>query len=530
MTSIKRRAAIYARFSTDLQNEKSTEDQTELCRAYAFREGLQVTATFEDKAKSGASIIGRDGLISLMAKARAKEFDILVVEHVDRISRNMRDLADIHEKFTFIGIEIRAVHSGKMDTAMIGLFGLVGQMQREDGAKKVRRGMAGVVRDGRHAGGLAYGYRVIAGKPGELEVEPAQAEIIRRIFDEYLAGNNPREIARGLNRDGIAPPRGMTWNATTINGNKARGHGILLNPIYAGRIVWNRVRMIKDPDTGRRVSRVNPESEWMSADAPHLRIVDEKIFHATQTRKADRSKEQPSLRQRPTRPLSGLLKCGACGAGMRSNGLDHGRIRIQCSTFTESRSCDNSRKYYLDEIEQAVLDGLTKALDDPDVLAGYVRAYHDERRDEIAAANREKAAAERRLGEVTRSIDRLIDAIADGTGELSRIKDKLKSLETEHKALVERIDAASAEVPVIALHPAMVERYLSNVRLIADSLPDAFAGGDLDVIAAFRELVERVIVVPSKAGEPVEMELRGRLSALIGADMFPNRTRSGGGW
>jgi site-specific DNA recombinase len=190
------RAALYARFSTDQQNERSTEDQIQLCRAHALREGLEVVATFEDKAKSGASIFGRDGLISLMAKAREKAFDVLIVEHPDRLSRSMRDLADIHQKFTFLGIEIRAVHSGTMDTAMIGLFGLVGQMQREDGAKKVRRGMAGVIRDGRHAGGLPYGYRVVAGKPGELEIEPAQAEAIRRIFDEYLAGNNPREIAR----------------------------------------------------------------------------------------------------------------------------------------------------------------------------------------------------------------------------------------------------------------------------------------------------------------------------------------------
>jgi hypothetical protein len=66
------------------------------------------------------------------------------------------------------------------------------------------------------------------------------------------------------------------------------------------------------------------------------------------------------------------------------------------------------------------------------------------------------------------------------------------------------------------------------VRLIAESLPDAFAAGDNDVIAAFRELVERVIVTPSTAGQPVEMELRGRLSALIGQSVFPERSLSGG--
>src|SRR3546814_8639557 len=98
------RAAVYARFSTDLQNEKSTEDQIDLCRAYAKREGLQVVATFADKAQSGASILGRDGLIDLLAQATDKRFDVIIVEALDRLSRDMDDLAGIHKRMTFDGI------------------------------------------------------------------------------------------------------------------------------------------------------------------------------------------------------------------------------------------------------------------------------------------------------------------------------------------------------------------------------------------------------------------------------------------
>jgi len=68
-----------------------------------------------------------------------------------------------------------------------------------------------VIRDGRHAGGRAYGYRAIAGKPGELEIDQAEAEIVRRIFCEFVEGKTPREIAAGLNADGIKPPRGKNW-------------------------------------------------------------------------------------------------------------------------------------------------------------------------------------------------------------------------------------------------------------------------------------------------------------------------------
>lgn len=153
-----RRAAIYARYSTDLQNERSVDDQIALCRDYAARNDLSIAGAYSDSARSGASILGRDGLIALLAQARTvpRPFEVVLVEHSDRLSRSMKDLADIHETMTFAGITIQTVHSGEMNTAMIGLFGLVGQMQPEDGAKKVRRGMTGVVRDGRSAGGRAY--------------------------------------------------------------------------------------------------------------------------------------------------------------------------------------------------------------------------------------------------------------------------------------------------------------------------------------------------------------------------------------
>ena len=69
-TSIKK-AVIYARFSTDLQNERSIEDQITLCRDYASRQGINIIEVYEDKARSGGSIMGRDG--SLLAKALGVE-------------------------------------------------------------------------------------------------------------------------------------------------------------------------------------------------------------------------------------------------------------------------------------------------------------------------------------------------------------------------------------------------------------------------------------------------------------------------
>ena len=68
------RAAIYARFSTDLQNERSIDDQIALCRSYAQRERLEVVRVFEDRARSGGSVLGREGLMELMECARKQGF------------------------------------------------------------------------------------------------------------------------------------------------------------------------------------------------------------------------------------------------------------------------------------------------------------------------------------------------------------------------------------------------------------------------------------------------------------------------
>jgi site-specific DNA recombinase len=203
-----KRAFIYARYSTDLQNEKSVEDQIVVCKAHAKVLGLTVVGSEYDRAKSGASIFGRAGLTRVIDAAKRGEFDVLVSEHPDRISRDMADLAGIHKTLEFRGIEMNCVNTGRMDSLQIGMHGVVGQMQREEGAKKVRRGLAGVVRDGRSAGGRAYGYRPVLGKPGKLEIVQTEADIIRRIFETYAVRLSPRTIATTLNSEAIAPPRG----------------------------------------------------------------------------------------------------------------------------------------------------------------------------------------------------------------------------------------------------------------------------------------------------------------------------------
>src|ERR1700688_2824511 len=106
-----------------------------------------------------------------------------------------------------------------------------------------------------------------------------------------------------------------------------------------------------------------------------------------------------SPERRPRHMLSGMLRCGACGAGMSTNGKDKsGRIRIRCSAATESGACRDAKTFYLTTVEGAVLAGLKAEMRHPSVIAEYVRTYHDERKRLSAKANARRAHLELRLG------------------------------------------------------------------------------------------------------------------------------------
>jgi Recombinase/Recombinase zinc beta ribbon domain/Activator of Hsp90 ATPase homolog 1-like protein len=280
--------------------------------------------------------------------------------------------------------------------------GLLGSLFLTDPAHKVRRGMQGVIRDGRHAGGRAYGYRPVPGKPGELEIVEEEAQVVRQIFFDYVGGKTPREIAFALNKKKVAPPRGGKWTASTINGNKKRHHGILLNELYAGQVIWNRVKMIKDPDTGRRISRSNPSEEWKRAEARHLAIVDAALFNAAQQRKTERTFEAPQKQRKAKFVLSGLLKCGCCGGGLSMKDRDHGRVRIHCSTMRESGSCENRKIFYMDDVEKSVLAGLQQHLKAPRLLKEFAKSYQEERERLASEKRRIRGKLETQLGQIQR--------------------------------------------------------------------------------------------------------------------------------
>lgn len=282
------RVSIYARYSSDLQREASIEDQILVCTERAAREKWMLVATHADRGMSGASNL-RPGYQKLLDGARKGEFDVVLVEALDRISRDQEHIAAFFKLMSFAGVRIVTLAEGEITELHVGLKGTMNALFLKDLADKTRRGLRGRVEKGRSGGGLCYGYTILRSENGERggrAMVEAEAMVVRRVFADFAAGKSPRRIAAELNRQGTPGPGGRPWSDTTIRGHALRGTGLLHNELYIGRLVWNRLRYSKDPATGRRVSRLNPREEWICRDVPDLRIVDDGLWDRAQARLA----------------------------------------------------------------------------------------------------------------------------------------------------------------------------------------------------------------------------------------------------
>ncbi|GEO16067.1 recombinase family protein [Microvirga aerophila] len=517
-----KRGVLYGRYSTDLQNEESVDDQFRLCRKFVSGKGIEIVGTYEDRGISGATIAARLGVQKLMKAAERKEFEYLIVESLSRLSRAMRDMNFIADRLKFYGIEIWAVNSGgRVDTIQVGVQGLVAQMQREETAKMVKRGMEPKAAIGKSMGGRAFGYHVPelaedVFHTGKLEVYEPEAKTIRRIFDEFISGKTPRQIAYGLNEDKIPPPRGAQWNASTINGNGQRGCGILRNEKYIGRLVWNKNRMVLDDRMGKRISRVNGQDERVVGEGTVPAIVSVQVFEKAQTIIEGKARVQAmnGFTRAPKRLLSGKLQCGVCGGGMSSLGKDRsGRTRIRCTNHAESGTCPDPKTHYLDTIEQEVLALLQVALQRPERVRKFVDEYQKERRRLMGESISERSKVERRLGELHRRIDHATGMMLDGHGDQRVLDKKIKEAAAERDQLEARLEALEEQAPDLKIepHPTLIKRHLDILGRLQPILEQGAHADDPDLMI-IRELVEHVIVKPDKT-----LKIVGRLDALTGA-------------
>ena len=521
------RAALYARYSSDQQRAASIDDQFRVCREHAERHDWTVAGGYRDAATSGASVILRPGIQALLEDARRGAFDVVVAEALDRVSRDQADVAALYKHLQFAGVMIVTLAEGEINELHVGLKGTMNALFLKDLAAKTRRGLRGRVEQGRSGGGLCYGYDVVkaadkAGEPvrGGRTVNEAEAAIVRRVFRDFAAGVSPRAIARRLNDEGVPGPSGKLWNDSTIRGHAKRGTGLVNNELYIGRLIWNRLRYIKNPETGKRVSRLNPPEAWIIKEVPELRIVDDALWQSVKERQgklatkhatviaAVRSAHANRLNgaHRPRHLLSGLLECGVCGGPYSMRGQD----RYGCSNHVMNGSCANSRGIRRTVLEERVLAGLKEKLMAPEAAAEAMRAWAEE----TNRLNRERRASgesdRRELEAVKKKMAAMIGVIEDG-GYVQGMIDRLRKLEARQHELETQLSAAPAAVPDV--HPNVADIYRRKVERLAVALNNARERDE--AAAAIRGLIERIVLKPGDAWAETDVKLVGDLGTIL---------------
>ena len=294
-----------------------------------------------------------------------------------------------------------------------------------------------------------------------------------------------------------------------------------MNALYDGRLVWNRVSMHKDPDTGRRVSRANPESEWITKLVPHLRIVDLELFAKVQAIKAGRGKQRSEKARRPKHLLAGLLRCGCCGSAMVANNLDHAGRRIYCGRRKEGGRCENGKTYPLAPIEARVVAALKAQLEDPRAVQRYLETYREERKRLARDSTSKRATLERALGQAKREIDRIVEAIAKGRITDAEVDARMPELRRRRDAAEAELAALPPPREVIELHPTAVARYLSAIEELAATLGRRMVDSGEEIAEPLRELIAAIVIHPQGKAEP-RIEVTSGLAQLMGApELFP---------
>ena len=379
------RVAIYARYSSENQSEKSIDDQVRVCKNYAKERNFTVEKQhiYIDEALSG-SLINRPGLQALEKAAEGKEIEGVIVDDLSRLSRSNHQMLTLVLKFNYLQVTIISVADGictddENSKLGIQIRGLVNELYLDDLRKKTMRGMEGQKLRGFSAGEKVYGY---LSKPvGEIKlnhkgqakydgmvhkINPEEAEIIQRIFKEFAEGKSIHKIAIHLNEEKVPTKRNMLggWNASTLS-------GILKNKKYIGGWDWRKGKNIRDPMTGKKKRVARPEKEIIPIFREDLTIIDKELWDRVQTRLTELKGTWPvSKRKRgfyqqksyihtsPTHLFSGLMQCNSCGGAIV---LVSGKGSGYYGCYNSKRkTCQNTLLIPRKKIEEKVITELRK--------------------------------------------------------------------------------------------------------------------------------------------------------------------------
>jgi len=506
------RVAIYARVSTEAQEARGTiGSQLDALRERVTAEGAGLVAEFVDDGYSGARL-DRPGLDALRDAAEAGAFEQVWCLSPDRLARNYAYQVVVLDELARHRVVVRFADAPAIDDdpqarLLTQVQGVIAEYERAKIAERHRRAKLWRSRAGEVLSWkVPYGYRRVprtAEQAAHVVVHEPEAVVVRRVFDDYVAGGySIRAITIALNRDDVPTPTGKpTWGTSTV----AR---ILGNETYVGRLYYNQTEMV--PWTGRRGKRQvpRPKEEWILIPVPAL--ISEDVFDAVRRARAAHVTFS-ARRAAPDRwLLRRLVRCGACGLKVQCRSTktpDAWQLYYHCPNHdvvragSEHRRCPE-RAIRAEALDDFVFDHVRRALLRPGTLAAgqtAVTARTPTPSDELLAA--ELARLERKADAASTERRRLIDLYQAGLIELAELKRRTQDLDARRRRLDAEHDALEQQRGELA-------RGNQLRRRIATFAERAATGIDNLDFAGRQRLLRLVVEEVRVTGTNIDIQLR----------------------
>ncbi len=319
--------AMYLRKSRAEELSASMDDTLRLHKkllcTYAQKNNLTISKTYEEVI-SGESLFARPQMLKLLNEVQNGRFDAVLCMDLDRLGRGgMQDQGIIIDTF-------KNANKTELKT-------FISRREYKIINKRLRRGLNDTITSGGYVPNAPYGYlKCVQNRRPTLSINEEEAKFVRMIFKMYTEGFGASAIAQTVNSMGAKPHRSSEFHRNSIR-------FILRNPVYTGKILWNRQKYYTE--NNKRRSKPEPEKNWLIVDGIHPPIIDEATFNEVQEI-LGRNHIPPSSSREIKNPLAGILKCRNCGKNMQRIVMG-GIPYITCGT----KSCvSSSRLQYIEEL------------------------------------------------------------------------------------------------------------------------------------------------------------------------------------